>query len=277
MKATTTLRSYRVLDYPFRIRSEIPWVGDALDTLLEPFKVEHTWPPTYRLVSSRRGLLTYRGGQKVATSDTEASLLIRLMWEINQEAIQRTTNSVLVHAAAASCEGQGIVLPAAMESGKTTLVAALIRAGFRYLTDEAAAFELGTGVLQPYPKPLSVDPQTFNVIPDLWDALTPGFEDKAWTQYLIRADSIRPGAFGGPCPVRYVISPKYSPGLSTSLERVSRAAGLVMLLENNFNLTALGQQAVGTLKEVVKNSECFLLRVGDLPTAVEAISEVVSS
>ena len=44
-----------------------------------------------------------------------------------------------------------------MESGKTTLTAGLVRAGFDYLSDEAVAFDWDTLDIVPYAKPLSID------------------------------------------------------------------------------------------------------------------------
>ena len=44
-----------------------------------------------------------------------------------------------------------------MESGKTTLVAGLVLAGLRYLTDEAVAIRPADGGITPFPKALSVD------------------------------------------------------------------------------------------------------------------------
>lgn len=65
------------------------------------------------------------------------------------------TDAVFIHAGAVAWNGAGIVLPGGSFVGKTTLVAALVRAGAEYYSDEYAVLGPG-GQLIPYAKPLSV-------------------------------------------------------------------------------------------------------------------------
>jgi hypothetical protein len=51
--------------------------------------------------------------------------------------------------------GRAIVVPGRSRSGKTTLVAALVRAGALYLSDEFAVLD-GRGRVHPFAKPLSI-------------------------------------------------------------------------------------------------------------------------
>ncbi len=60
---------------------------------------------------------------------------------------------VLVHAGVVCWRGRAIVIPGRSHSGKTTLVAALIRAGAEYYSDERAVFDTN-GHVHPFPKPL---------------------------------------------------------------------------------------------------------------------------
>lgn len=62
---------------------------------------------------------------------------------------------VFVHAGVVARDGSAIVLPGASLSGKSTLVAALMRAGATYFSDEFAVFD-AAGRVHPYPKPLSI-------------------------------------------------------------------------------------------------------------------------
>lgn len=62
---------------------------------------------------------------------------------------------VFVHAGVVACEGRAIVLPGASLTGKSTLVAELVRAGATYFSDEFAVLDAG-GRVHPYPKPLSI-------------------------------------------------------------------------------------------------------------------------
>jgi hypothetical protein len=62
---------------------------------------------------------------------------------------------VFVHAGVVAVDGHAIVLPGASLTGKSTLVAALVRAGASYFSDEFAVLD-ATGLVHPYPKPLSL-------------------------------------------------------------------------------------------------------------------------
>jgi len=62
---------------------------------------------------------------------------------------------IFVHAGVVAVDGRALVLPGPSFSGKTTLVAALVRAGATYLSDEFAVLD-ADGRVHPYPKPLSI-------------------------------------------------------------------------------------------------------------------------
>ena len=62
---------------------------------------------------------------------------------------------VFVHSGAVGWQGQGILLPGESMSGKSTLVAELVRAGAEYYSDEFALLD-PEGRLHPYPRPISL-------------------------------------------------------------------------------------------------------------------------
>ena len=62
---------------------------------------------------------------------------------------------IFVHAGVVGHRDSAIVLPGTSFSGKTTLVAELVRAGATYCSDEFAVLD-EQGLVHPYPKPLSI-------------------------------------------------------------------------------------------------------------------------
>jgi hypothetical protein len=64
-------------------------------------------------------------------------------------------NHVFVHAGVVAWRGQAIVIPGRSMSGKTSLVAELVRAGATYYSDEYAAIDL-RGRVQSYPQALAI-------------------------------------------------------------------------------------------------------------------------
>jgi hypothetical protein len=62
---------------------------------------------------------------------------------------------VFVHAGVVGWRGRAIVIPGRSHTGKTTLVAELLKAGATYFSDEMAVFDAG-GLVHPFPVPLTV-------------------------------------------------------------------------------------------------------------------------
>ena len=88
----------------------------------------------------------------------EMSLDVALSWlrrELSDHIAFAATDHIFVHAGAVAHEGRAIVLPGATQAGKTTLVAALVRAGAIYLSDEFAPID-AAGLVHPYARPLSI-------------------------------------------------------------------------------------------------------------------------
>ena len=213
-------------------------------------------------------------GDPQGRSATAAGIVGTIVGSLNRSAAA-TSPHVLVHAGAVERDGVGVVLPAPMESGKTTLTAGLVRAGFRYLSDEAAAFDRATHALVPYPKPLSIDQGSWSLFPEL-EPHEP-FPDDGYKahQWQVPPTDIRPDAVGAGCPAGFVLFPTYVEGADTTLEPVPRAAALVELAKNTFRFDREGRPTFTLLAEVLRSVEVFRLTVGDLDAAVGVISRLV--
>jgi hypothetical protein len=122
---------------------------------------------------------------------------------------QNAPNHVFVHAGVVAHAGRAIVLPGASWSGKTTLVAALVRAGATYFSDEFAVLD-SEGRVHPYPKPLSVRP--------------PG----AWAQVDVPAEEL--GAVGSaPADVAMVACTSFRRGESVIHPGTAGGGALALL------------------------------------------------
>jgi len=231
-----------------------------------------TVDPTPRDDAPRAELLI--DGEPRGRADTPGGLVATIVGVLNRSAAE-TSPFLLVHAGAVERDGVGVVLPAPMESGKTTLTAGLVRAGFAYLTDEAATFDRTDARLLPYPKPLSLDRGSWPLFPEL-EPHEP-FPDDTYkaTQWQVPAIDIRPDALGTACAARFVVFPTYTEGATTRLEPMSRAEGLVELAKNTFRFDREGRPTFAALARIVRGAETHRLTVGDLDDAVAAISRLV--
>jgi hypothetical protein len=169
---THQLGPYAVFDQRFQLRTPDPAAAALLEELyaamaVDPADVGHLdGVVDYRFVPPSAGEhgSVFRDDQLLGRGSQPATLLGRLVWAINQQVIKGTPDRLLLHAAAADLDGVGVLVPAKMESGKTTLVTGLLDRGLGYLTDEAASITTGL-VLEGYSKPLSIDQGAWEVVP----------------------------------------------------------------------------------------------------------------
>lgn len=213
-------------------------------------------------------------GETVGDGYDAGTLVPLLVHDVNRRALDDTP-LLAAHAGGVTRGDAAVVLPAHMESGKTTLTGGLVRAGFSYLTDEAVAFDWDTLAVVPYAKPLSFDRGSWPLFAELEPvAPLPGDGYKR-TQWQVPADAIRPGAFACGGLVRELVFPRYEPSAATELVAMTRGEALVELARNTFRFRAHGRRALGTLARVVESAECHRLRVGDLDEAVALVDGLV--
>jgi hypothetical protein len=115
-------------------------------------------PRVYGLTVRRRGRPRYvlrSDGEELARADHFEPILEALTGSVGFYVAESTSTRTFVHAGVVGWGGRAIVVPGKQNSGKTTLTAALVRAGATYLSDEYAPFDDRARV-DPFPRPLSV-------------------------------------------------------------------------------------------------------------------------
>ncbi len=268
---------FALLSYHFRVRTSLRPVAELVERIFGGFRAEvDDTVPIYSLdeqPSARRPFELRLDGENLMRSAKPDRVFYHLTWHAMREATAGDDH-LLVHAGVVAREGEAILLPADSGSGKTTLVAGLVRAGFDYLSDEIAAIDPTTLEVAPFPLSLSVKPGSMDlladVLPDLSDDVGRFLEGRM----PVRPDDIRPEAVGPVSRVRYVISPRYEAGSRTTLEPCSRGQGLADLGRNVFNFPSFGSRGLYVLADVVREADCYRLRVGDLDEAVDVISRL---
>jgi hypothetical protein len=273
-------RSYQVLAYSFSVRWNRDPIGDRVDQLLGDFAVDRVPPPgsdAYLLLDmgprDKSRFRLVRGAEQLMASDFFRLALAQLTAHVQMRMSERTEDFLLVHAGAVvTPDGEGVLLPADTGSGKTTLVTALVRAGFGFLSDDIGVIDPDTRRLYPFPRAISLKEGSLAVFPEfrLEDdgspfARHPGF---------IRAAEIRPGAAAGPCDIGFVVAPRYRAGATTRLTPLSAAETVRELWANGINRAVIGAPVVRILAEVASRAKGYRLVSGELGEAVNAVNEV---
>jgi len=268
---------YRIRGHAVEVRCDPPELVEMFERLLRVF----SWDGGVRTVYELRprpgsvppGFALERDGRLVRTARWPDGLVDIVLWEIFQDALRDEREHVAIHAGAVSHGGRGIVLPAPMNAGKTTLVGALICAGFDYLSDEAALVETG-GTLVPFPKPLTFEPGSYDLLPELRALIEQG---PSLRRRHVVADELRAGSTGTSCEIGWVVTLSRRAGAGSTLEPLRRGEALAALAKNSFNLHRLGARGLDSLGRAVRGASALRLEVGDLQQAVQAIRGLVGS
>lgn len=94
-----------------------------------------------------------RDGRPVLAGEDPADVASRLRSSIELTLAMHARDGLFIHAGAVVWRGQGILIPGRSMSGKSTLVAELVRRGATYYSDEYAVLD-DDGDLHPYARPI---------------------------------------------------------------------------------------------------------------------------
>lgn len=188
----------------------------------------------FRMTRDRDGAYELHHIDRMVAAGPDAEVLNSFEHMVRLRFATGSPTHFFLHAGAVAYQGQGIVIPGASFSGKTTLVSALVRAGAEYYTDENAVLD-GQGRLHPYPKALGM-----REIPGEWNQ-TP----RTVTEL---------GGIGGtnPVPVRLVVASQYRPHASWEPSTLSPADTVLMLMQHTVGMLERPAQSIQVMRRAAE-------------------------
>jgi hypothetical protein len=275
----------RALSYRFVVCCEDGALGRRIEALLsalcDPGEQEGAAsdaPHHYTLTSVASGTLDLaRDGELVRAGLTCADAIGWLVWDVNRAAAETSDQHLLFHAGGVEAAGRGVLLPGPSGSGKSTLTAGLARAGLGYLSDELVAFELATGRLLPYPKPITLKAGSFAALTELAPLADGVFEpgDPAAREWQVPVGGETAHRVGVPCEAAFVVVPCFDSGGGTTLSPLTETEAFFTLALNAVNL--IGHQIAGAeaLGQLAAGCECFRLCFSDLEEACRLVVDLL--
>jgi hypothetical protein len=161
---------------------------------------------------------------------------------------------VFVHAGVVTHNGRALVLPGHSFSGKSTLVAALVRAGAVYYSDEYAVFDKA-GRVRPYREPLAL-------------RTTSGLHGS-----LLTAEDLGGTSGDDPAPVGLVAITVYLPGTSWDPQPLTQARAILALLEHAVPVRDRPQQTLAYLRRALEHAEVLEGARGESEDAARSLLE----
>lgn len=267
--ATALAATLDVLGVSVRVEVAEPAASRVAELLADHARTER--PPQRVLRLSHEGVdrwALHDGDLPVRDAMSPAGGVAMLLWSLNRVAMT-TAHHVVLHAGCVAHKNAGIVLSGPMEAGKSTLVTALVRDGWAYLSDEIAAVSLEDGRLYPYPCPIALDPGSFPLFPMLEPDTSPLFGDTA--RWHLSSDTVRPGSRSAPVTAAALVFPRFEPGAPCTLRPVSATTALRLLMGQAFNLRVLGGEGFAALAELVRRVPRYELTLDNLDGACQTL------
>jgi hypothetical protein len=199
--------------------------------------------------------LVYADGERVTETPTIEQAIDSFESDLQLFVADTAPRRVFVHAGVVGIRGKAIVIPGQSFSGKTSLVAALVKAGATYYSDEYAVLD-EQGMVHHYARPLSIREN--------------GNLEKP-KKYRVEALGGRPGV--KPLPVGMVVVSKYRQGARWRPRTLSEGAGALELMSNTVSARRNPEAMLEAIHRVVAQAPVLKGRRGDAGQVVRFIFE----
>ena len=200
----------------------------------------------------RRFNLLYADAERVSRSVELAEVFDAFEGNLHHHVAEMAHRRVFIHAGVVGLRGQAIIIPGRTFSGKTSLVAELVRAGATYYSDEYAVLD-SSGNVHPFSRPLSIR------------------EGEANRQKKYRVEELGGEAGRKPLPVGLVVVSKYKEGGRWRPRQLSAGQGALALLDNTVSIRRQPQAAFEMIQPLAARAEFVKSDRGEARDVVDYI------
>ncbi len=196
-------------------------------------------------------------------------------WGLNWCVTSYLHTWLTVHSAVLERHGRALILPAPPGSGKSTLCASLLLNGWRLLSDEMTLLDPDTGLVTPFPRPVSLKNQSISIIRSRDKDVIIGpiaLDTMKGTVAHMRApvDSLRRA--GEKVLPAWVIFPQYIADAPANLTPRGKATSFMQLAENSFNQSSQGRRGFNALTRLIDQCDCYDFSYGHLDEAMSVFA-----
>lgn len=203
-----------------------------------------------------------------------------LEWGLNWCVSTHYHRYLVLHCAVLEQRGGALLLHGPPGAGKSTLCAGLVSRGWRLLSDELALIDPATGDIAALARPISLKNASIGVIrgfaPDA--TLSPTVHDtlKGSVAHMKPPEeSVRRAA--EPARARWIVFPRYESGARATLQRLAQGRAFMRLADGAFNYDVHTRRGFEALAQVVRASDCYEFRYGDLAEAARLFAGVAAA
>ncbi len=201
-------------------------------------------------------------------------VLMNLIYMISS---RRIKDKLLFHAAAICKDKQVVIMPGDSGKGKTTMTAALLTKGFRYLSDEIALINPNTSKVYPFPLPLSIKSGSLPILkkyyPDISDyQIFQRLDKKQVRYYPIAEKNIIPLHQG--YPLKGIIFMNFDKNAKTALAELDNLNALKLLVKTCSSNRPLGVQDVEGLLKLITRTQCHSFTFSEIEESTKLLEHI---
>lgn len=200
-----------------------------------------------------------RGEQSEEALD---DLLMVTIWNIWRTFATATRDFLLLHSGAVARDDRALLMPAPMQSGKSSLTLALVGQGYSYLSDEYAALDPVTGRDYPVQRPIALRPWFVSQFKGLQERL----RDRSDVPIAMSKRYVRPQDVGsvvaGPSEVGWIVFPTPVFDGPPRLSPVTRSEAVETMIGSCFNAVYYEERAVILLARLAQSAPAFRIEGG---------------
>lgn len=212
--------------------------------------------------------------------ETMQAALIEYLFHLALIELLRHRGLYTIHATALEKHNRGILIPGNSGRGKTTSFIALLRSGYRYLSDDHPLFrDGGTHVeILPFPTKINVTEATIAFFPELLSAPGHVFHSSS-AKRSFHAEDLYPTSIGDSCQPAVMLFPHVVDAPHSRLELLPRSRALEVLLPQALLVydPEVARHEFQVLAKLVQQVDCYRLHFGrdilDLPKLITPLLE----
>jgi hypothetical protein len=273
-------RHYGILGSRFHLRFSSLEQAKRVHPVLAHLEVPESASGTtvVDIVETPNGLIVYQDRAVHATAAHVAELAPIIKSLVWIAAVNNHEFFLDIHAGVVGDGSRCILLPAPPGSGKSTLTASLVYAGYQYFSDEVALLEEGSFGVFPVPLALGIKTSGIEALagrfPHLRSLEVHQRGDGKRVVYMTPPPASRP-ATDDPCPVAAMVFPRYAPDAGASLRRLSKWDALKRMLDECMAVPVrLDVAKVEALVQWIAGTPCYSLEYGNTEAAIAEVRSV---